>query len=386
MYKCLYCHATAFPSAVLKNVSRRPGDRGIGCEHSVWARWQSSRGRANPVCRTRRSSPCRRLGRGLIELRPVPWPSSGVDASHDDPFWIRFQATTLAWSCCSIASNGTLDCIICHDPHRTPEQSAAYYETKCLACYSRQSPSAIFAGAAKKAAGQPPSRSSRETPVRLVTRSVCPVMRPKAVSPATCRPTISAPLHADFARSLHPRTCRSPRADSDERIDKRTVSWLLADRTSKSSTGHAILYVTLFGEFLRCAGEYDSSPVGRSMRRAKSRLRSQLHAEANRWSICPDIAGRLLLGCLFGAITMQQAAIRMTWSRQHLQSLRRSPGRRPPRESIPVAKKDTLPAAPEGAGWDNEVTCGGGENGRRRRSISFAFSFSSHIRLTYSKD
>ncbi len=52
-----------------------------------------------------------------------------------DPQFVRFQSTTLPFSKCYTASNGKLDCVTCHDPHRPVETSPAFYEAKCLSCH-----------------------------------------------------------------------------------------------------------------------------------------------------------------------------------------------------------------------------------------------------------
>ena len=56
--------------------------------------------------------------------------------SKEDPTAGRFQGTTLTWSRCFLESQGELDCITCHDPHRDAVKSSAYYEAKCLLCHS----------------------------------------------------------------------------------------------------------------------------------------------------------------------------------------------------------------------------------------------------------
>jgi tetratricopeptide (TPR) repeat protein len=73
---------------------------------------------------------------------------------------VRFQATTLTWSRCYTESGGGLSCITCHDPHRNAETSAAFYESKCLACHG----------------SPPPEKSSGgETPHATTRRAPCPV-------------------------------------------------------------------------------------------------------------------------------------------------------------------------------------------------------------------
>ena len=42
-----------------------------------------------------------------------------------DPFWLRFQGTTITWSRCYTESAGTFDCMTCHDPHHDNDRSAS---------------------------------------------------------------------------------------------------------------------------------------------------------------------------------------------------------------------------------------------------------------------
>ena len=52
---------------------------------------------------------------------------------------IRFQGTTLTWSRCYNESDGKLNCVTCHNPHRDAVTSPREYESRCLACHSRPS-------------------------------------------------------------------------------------------------------------------------------------------------------------------------------------------------------------------------------------------------------
>ena len=53
-----------------------------------------------------------------------------------DPFWIRFQGTTLPWSRCYTESKGSFDCMSCHDPHHDTDRSEAHYDSRCLDCHT----------------------------------------------------------------------------------------------------------------------------------------------------------------------------------------------------------------------------------------------------------
>src|SRR5262249_49680787 len=56
-----------------------------------------------------------------------------------DPFWIRFQGTTLPWSRCYTESAGSFDCMTCHDPHHDADRSEVHYNARCLDCHISES-------------------------------------------------------------------------------------------------------------------------------------------------------------------------------------------------------------------------------------------------------
>jgi hypothetical protein len=75
-----------------------------------------------------------------------------------DPFWLRFQGTTIAWSRCYTESAGSFDCMTCHDPHFDNDKSAAHYDARCLTCHSA-----------------PPAETSHSKTKRATRGSTCPV-------------------------------------------------------------------------------------------------------------------------------------------------------------------------------------------------------------------
>ena len=101
-----------------------------------------------------------------------------------DPFWIRFQGTTLPWSRCYTESKGSFDCMSCHDPHHDNDRSEAHYDKRCLDCH------AAVANSAKSA--------SAKRPDRPVSASVCPVNPKHGCVGCHMPPFRSGPLHATF--------------------------------------------------------------------------------------------------------------------------------------------------------------------------------------------
>jgi hypothetical protein len=124
-----------------------------------------------------------------------------------DPFWIRFQGTTLAWSKFYTESARAFDCVTCHDPDRNAEHSASHYEAKCLVCHS--SP------AIGEASGQP----SGSDPAKEAGGSACPINPSRDCLGCHMPPFRSQPLHAifwDHYIRVHPEL-RKPQGDSVER-------------------------------------------------------------------------------------------------------------------------------------------------------------------------
>src|SRR5262249_29425498 len=115
--KCLFCHVTN-PRAILDNAGPESHDRGIGCERchgpgAIHEKAVDARFRDRAIV-----NPTEATGEGRLRLcgqchshhQPSPLPRT-------DPFWIRFQGTTLPWSRCYTESVGAFDCMSCHDPH-----------------------------------------------------------------------------------------------------------------------------------------------------------------------------------------------------------------------------------------------------------------------------
>ena len=122
-----------------------------------------------------------------------------------DPFWLRFQGTTVAWSRCYTESAGSLDCMTCHDAHHDNERSAAEHNARCLTCHAAPVPAAAMA----RAETSKSSDRARFEGRRALSN------RPKAVSGATCHqfgsshstPRLPITISAyTMTRSRQPRT------------------------------------------------------------------------------------------------------------------------------------------------------------------------------------
>lgn len=52
------------------------------------------------------------------------------------PAFVRFQPYRLALSKCFVGNDPRISCTACHNPHQSLNQSAAFYDSKCLVCHS----------------------------------------------------------------------------------------------------------------------------------------------------------------------------------------------------------------------------------------------------------
>src|SRR5262249_7743011 len=99
---------------------------------------------------------------------------AGLDLPRTDPLWLRFQSLTLTWSRCYTASEGTMGCTTCHDPHRNAETSAARNEARCLSCHAPDPTTSPVASPTPAASGRRPN-TARGRPDATGTQVPCPV-------------------------------------------------------------------------------------------------------------------------------------------------------------------------------------------------------------------
>jgi tetratricopeptide (TPR) repeat protein len=184
--KCLFCHTTN-AHAVLSKTGPEAGDRAIGCERCHGPGGNHLKAVAARFSDPAIVSPSQGSGEGSLRL------CAQCHALHNDPglprtdpYWIRFQGTTLPWSRCYTESAAALDCVTCHDPHRNAEHSAAYYEAKCLACHSAASHTG------------PPSKTGDFKATAIRRGSTCPINATSSCLGCHMPPFRSEPLHATF--------------------------------------------------------------------------------------------------------------------------------------------------------------------------------------------
>ena len=61
-----------------------------------------------------------------------------------------------AYSACFLRSNGRLNCVTCHDPHRQLEQNASSYDARDQTCHANQVHRQSIAGQACVTCHMPP--------------------------------------------------------------------------------------------------------------------------------------------------------------------------------------------------------------------------------------
>ena len=189
---CVFCHndrMTLLPGA--RNAFQEPIPHGIGCERchgpggahvAKWEQGASPTGKADPtVVNPKRLPPDLRLQvcfpchlgdakatervalyqASLEDWRPgrpittavIPYRFSQVTV-HD--FGLSAQADRMMQSPCFKESGGKLECLTCHNPHRTifrADRPADYFTSKCLGCHATE---ACTASTAMRHATKPP--------------------------------------------------------------------------------------------------------------------------------------------------------------------------------------------------------------------------------------
>ncbi len=194
--KCLFCHATD-PKAVIDRSGTVANDRAIGCERchgpggnhllAVAAKFPdlaiANATEATAEGRLRVCGQCHSFHQELALRRT-------------DPFWIRFQGTTLAWSRCYTESGGTFDCMTCHDPHHDADRTESHYNERCLSCHAAgpagRSPSGT------KGPKRSPGRLGVTEPEQSGRGSACPINPSQGCVRCHMPPFQSKPIHATF--------------------------------------------------------------------------------------------------------------------------------------------------------------------------------------------
>ncbi len=172
---CLLCHTTDTHS---KEIGKGPAsaDQAIGCErchgpggnHVVAV----AAGFADLAIA---AEPARASASEVIGLcAQCHSPRGNMTISPDDPFSVRFQATTLTWSRCYSRSGEELGCLTCHDPHRDARPDPTHYERKCLTCHESTTKSASITAPSAGVCSVNPTRGCITCHMPVVTSTRIP--------------------------------------------------------------------------------------------------------------------------------------------------------------------------------------------------------------------
>jgi tetratricopeptide (TPR) repeat protein len=170
--RCLACHVTD-PKAIVDGSGACASDKAIGCErcHGPGGNHllavEGKLAEIDPAI----ARPMLASGAPLLRLCAECHSPRGQEVRRDDPSAVRFQGTTLTWSRCYSESEGALDCVTCHDPHRNAVTSPDHYEARCLECHSRDGGRPMPVGQAASDRRRSRRRALRDAP----SRSTCPV-------------------------------------------------------------------------------------------------------------------------------------------------------------------------------------------------------------------
>jgi hypothetical protein len=144
---CFACHSTG-PLSLGKEDVVVPHELGVRCEvcHGPGAAHVRDHAR-NPL-RTPAQLGAVAVNRFCGQCHRTDSESGEELTDLRDPRNARDQPLRLAASACFLRSNGRLNCITCHPPHRQVEKNASSYDTRCQSCHARQAHRQQVAGQA----------------------------------------------------------------------------------------------------------------------------------------------------------------------------------------------------------------------------------------------
>jgi hypothetical protein len=167
--RCLHCHVTQ--SRNFRDPPPEGGagpeaaDTGIGCERCHGPGGNHLKAIAGDLPDRAiinvASAPASTVNAKCAECHVVG-SRSLIESLPDDPRFVRSPGVTFPFSRCYTESDGAMNCLTCHDPHREADHASSFYDAKCLTCHSRESRAPVPTGSGDATA---PSRP----------RTICPV-------------------------------------------------------------------------------------------------------------------------------------------------------------------------------------------------------------------
>jgi hypothetical protein len=137
---CISCHTTgATVGGVFQPENAVPG---VSCEacHGPGTEHVAAIKQGKPVAASAIFNPAKLAPYELDDFCGSchrSW-SQVVEMQVMDLHNVRFQPYRLELSACWSAKDSRISCLACHDPHKTVERSATFYDSKCLACHQEK--------------------------------------------------------------------------------------------------------------------------------------------------------------------------------------------------------------------------------------------------------
>ncbi|MEI9974020.1 MAG: multiheme c-type cytochrome [Ignavibacteriota bacterium] len=132
---CFACHSTG-PVTIGKDEEVIPHELGVRCEVCHGPGASHVRDATHNRLRTPAQLSASAMNRFCGQCHRIDSESGEELTDLGDFRNARDQPVRLAASACFVRSNGRLNCITCHDPHRQVEQNAESYDLKCRNCHA----------------------------------------------------------------------------------------------------------------------------------------------------------------------------------------------------------------------------------------------------------
>lgn len=132
---CFACHSTG-PITVSENEEVIPHELGVRCEVCHGPAAAHVKDPALNRLRTPAQLSAMGMNRFCAQCHRTDAESGAELTDLRDARNAKSEPLRLAASACFVRSNGRLNCLTCHDPHKPLEQTASAYDARCLTCHA----------------------------------------------------------------------------------------------------------------------------------------------------------------------------------------------------------------------------------------------------------
>lgn len=132
---CFACHSTG-PLSVGRDEEVIPHELGVRCEVCHGPAAAHVKDPAHNPLRTPAQLAAPAISRFCGQCHRTDSESGEELKDLRDPRNAKDQPLRLAASACFLRSNGRLNCVTCHDPHRQLDQNASSYDAGCKICHA----------------------------------------------------------------------------------------------------------------------------------------------------------------------------------------------------------------------------------------------------------